>query len=55
MTDMDGVHSAAGEKLDTMTVEEAERLIADGHIKGGMVPEDLGLPCKPSAGSAPKL
>ncbi len=39
MTDSDGVQGAAGEKLDTVTVEEAERLIADGHIKGGMVPK----------------
>jgi acetylglutamate kinase len=39
MTDMDGVQGAAGEKLDTLTVEQANRLIADGHIKGGMVPK----------------
>ena len=39
MTDVDGVRNAAGEKLATMTIVEAERLIADGVIKGGMVPK----------------
>jgi acetylglutamate kinase len=39
MTDVDGVRNAAGEKLSTMTADEAERLIADGTIKGGMVPK----------------
>jgi acetylglutamate kinase len=39
MTDVDGVRNAAGEKLATMTADEAERLIADGIIKGGMVPK----------------
>ena len=39
MTDVDGVRNAAGEKLDTMTADEAEQLIADGVIKGGMVPK----------------
>jgi acetylglutamate kinase len=39
MTDVDGVRNAAGEKLATMTTVEAERLIADGVIKGGMVPK----------------
>jgi acetylglutamate kinase len=36
---VDGVRTAAGEKLATMTVDEAEKLIADGVIKGGMVPK----------------
>lgn len=39
MTDVDGVRNADGEKLATMTADEAERLIADGVIKGGMVPK----------------
>jgi glutamate 5-kinase len=39
MTDVDGVRNAAGEKLAAMTADEAERLIADGVIKGGMVPK----------------
>jgi acetylglutamate kinase len=39
MTDMAGVKNADGEKLATMTAEEAENLIADGVIKGGMVPK----------------
>jgi acetylglutamate kinase len=39
MTDVDGIRDAAGEKLATMTAAEAERLIADGVIKGGMVPK----------------
>jgi acetylglutamate kinase len=39
MTDVDGVRNAAGERLHTMTADEAERLIASGIIKGGMVPK----------------
>jgi acetylglutamate kinase len=39
MTDVDGVRNAAGEKLATMTADEAEKLIAEGIIKGGMVPK----------------
>jgi acetylglutamate kinase len=39
MTDVDGIRDAAGEKLATMTADEAERLIAEGVIKGGMVPK----------------
>jgi acetylglutamate kinase len=39
MTDVDGVRNAAGEKLHTMTADEAERLIANDIIKGGMVPK----------------
>ena len=39
MTDVDGVRDAAGNKLDTLTVAEAETLIADGVIAGGMVPK----------------
>jgi acetylglutamate kinase len=39
MTDIDGVQGAAGQKLDTLTAEQADRLIADGHIRGGMVPK----------------
>ena len=39
MTDVDGIRDAAGEKLATMTADVAEMLIADGVIKGGMVPK----------------
>ena len=39
MTDVDGIRDAAGNKIATMTADEAERLIADGVIKGGMVPK----------------
>ncbi len=39
MTDVDGVRNGAGEKLATMTAAEAKKLIADGVIKGGMVPK----------------
>src|SRR5450631_1074312 len=39
MTDVDGIRDAAGEKLATMTADVAEKLIADGVIKGGMVPK----------------
>ncbi len=39
MTDVDGVRDASGEKLATMTADEADRLIAGGVIKGGMVPK----------------
>jgi acetylglutamate kinase len=39
MTDVDGVHDAAGRKLDAITAEQAEALIADGTIGGGMVPK----------------
>jgi acetylglutamate kinase len=36
---VDGVRNAGGEKLHTLPAAEAERLIADGVIKGGMVPK----------------
>ena len=39
MTDVEGVRDAAGNKLDSLTVEQAEQLIADGVIRGGMVPK----------------
>jgi acetylglutamate kinase len=39
MTDVDGVRNASGEKLPTMSADQAESLIADGTIKGGMVPK----------------
>ena len=39
MTDVDGIRDAAGAKLDTVTPEEAASLIADGTIRGGMVPK----------------
>jgi acetylglutamate kinase len=39
MTDVDGIRDASGAKIATMSAEEAGRLIADGVIKGGMVPK----------------
>jgi acetylglutamate kinase len=39
MTDVDGIRGADGAKIATMSAQEAERLIADGVIKGGMVPK----------------
>jgi acetylglutamate kinase len=39
MTDVDGIRDAAGARLDTITPAEAEALIADGTIAGGMVPK----------------
>ncbi len=39
MTDVDGVRDATGRKLDSLSPEEAEALIADGTIAGGMVPK----------------
>ena len=39
MTDVDGVRNAAGDRLASISVDEAEALIADGTIRGGMVPK----------------
>ena len=39
MTDVDGVRDSSGRKLDSISVAEAEALIADGTISGGMVPK----------------
>ncbi len=39
MTDVDGVRDAAGNRLDSITPQQAEALIADGTIRGGMVPK----------------
>jgi acetylglutamate kinase len=39
LTDVDGVRDADGERLDTLTVAEAEQLIDRGVIAGGMVPK----------------
>ena len=39
MTDVDGIRDAAGAKLDSITPEAAEALIADGTIRGGMIPK----------------
>ncbi len=39
MTDVDGIRDASGAKLSTITPAEAEALIADGTIRGGMVPK----------------
>jgi acetylglutamate kinase len=39
MTDVDGVRDASGRKLASITPAEAEALVADGTISGGMVPK----------------
>ena len=39
MTDVDGVRGKDGSRLDTITPEEAQALIDDGTIAGGMVPK----------------
>jgi acetylglutamate kinase len=39
MTDVDGVRDASGAKLDSISADEATALIADGTIRGGMVPK----------------
>jgi acetylglutamate kinase len=39
MTDTDGVRGADGQRIEQLSPEEAERLIAEGVIVGGMVPK----------------
>jgi acetylglutamate kinase len=39
MTDVDGIRDARGVKLDSITPEQAEALIAEGTIRGGMIPK----------------
>jgi acetylglutamate kinase len=39
LTDIDGVRDAGGQRLDSLTADEAEALIASGVIAGGMVPK----------------
>ena len=39
LTDVDGVRDADGHRLEALTAAEAEALIADGTIAGGMVPK----------------
>jgi acetylglutamate kinase len=39
MTDVDGIRDGEGRKLDSITPEQAEALIADGTIRGGMIPK----------------
>jgi acetylglutamate kinase len=39
MTDTDGVRGADGERIGELTTTEAERLIGEGVIAGGMVPK----------------
>ena len=39
MTDVDGVRDSTGKRLDSLTPDEVETLIADGTIGGGMVPK----------------
>jgi acetylglutamate kinase len=39
LTDVDGIRDAHGKRLDSVTADEAEGLIASGVIAGGMVPK----------------
>lgn len=39
MTDVDGIRDAGGSRLSSITAAEADALIADGTIHGGMVPK----------------
>ena len=39
LTDVDGVRGADGQRIDTMSAQEAESLIEQGVISGGMVPK----------------
>ena len=39
LTDVDGIRDAHGDRLDTITADEAEALVTDGTIAGGMVPK----------------
>jgi acetylglutamate kinase len=39
LTDVDGVRDGDGRRIDSLTADEAENLIADGTIAGGMVPK----------------
>src|SRR4029078_2731980 len=39
LTDVDGVRDGDGQKLDSLTIAEAEHLIDTGVIAGGMVPK----------------
>jgi acetylglutamate kinase len=39
LTDVDGIRDGRGQRLDTLTIAEAEALIEDGTIAGGMVPK----------------
>jgi acetylglutamate kinase len=39
LTDVDGIRAADGARLTSVTADEADALIADGTISGGMVPK----------------
>lgn len=39
LTDVDGVRDGSGQRLASLTADEAERLIESGVIEGGMVPK----------------
>jgi acetylglutamate kinase len=39
LTDVDGIRDGEGRKLDAITPGQAEALIADGTIRGGMIPK----------------
>ena len=39
LTDVEGVRDKSGELLPELSPEDAERLVADGTVSGGMVPK----------------
>jgi acetylglutamate kinase len=39
LTDVDGIHDAAGSVLNKLTAADAENLIASGVANGGMIPK----------------
>jgi acetylglutamate kinase len=39
MTDVDGVRDGSGHKLDSISADEAESMIREGTVSGGMVPK----------------
>jgi acetylglutamate kinase len=52
LTDTDGVRGADGQRIRSLDIAEAERLIADGVIDGGMVPKVRAALRAIGAGSA---
>ena len=53
MTDVDGVRDKSGTNLDTISPDEAEALIDDGTIAGGMVPK-VNAALSALAGTTPR-
>ncbi len=51
LTDVDGVRDADGQKLDSLTVAEAEHLIDDGRHRRRAWSPRSGRPCPRSAGT----